>query len=176
MNALQRRTVHAAMARLAAGDRGAFDAVFAGLWAELLAFVRSALAGHADAEDLAQQTLLKIFFRISEFDTSRDGVAWAFGIAIYEVRTLRRKRQRRREIAADVAGRMVDGRPSPEAVLIETDLRRALAQSLGELTDADRAALLPEDPVEINVSAAAWRKRRQRALARLRSVWRNRDA
>jgi RNA polymerase sigma-70 factor (ECF subfamily) len=134
------------------------------------------LAGRADAEDLAQQTLLKIFFRISEFNTSRDGVAWAFGIAIYEVRTLRRKRQRRREIAADAVGRIADRRPSPEAVLIETDLRRALAESLGELSDADRAVLLPEGPVEITVSAAAWRKRRQRALARLRSVWRNRDA
>src|SRR5579859_2507481 len=101
MNALQRRTVHGAMVRLAEGDRVAFDTVFAGLWPELLAFVRRAMPGHPDAEDLAQQTLLKIFFRISEFDTSRDGVAWAFGIAIYEVRTCRRTRQRRREVAAD---------------------------------------------------------------------------
>src|SRR5262249_1951892 len=91
MNALRRRTGHEAMVRLAEGDRGAFDAVFAGLWPELLAFVRSAMPGHPDAEDLAQQTLLKIFFRISELDTTRDGVAWAFGIAIFEVRTLRRK-------------------------------------------------------------------------------------
>jgi len=86
------------------------------------------------------------------------------------------ERQRRREIAADAAGRTVDARPSPEAVLVETDLRRALAESLGELTDADRAVLLREGQAPINVSAAAWRKRRQRALARLRSVWRNRDA
>jgi hypothetical protein len=55
-------------------------------------------------------------------------------------------------------------------------LRSALAESLRELTDAERAVLLPEDMVETNVSPAAWRKRRQRALARLRSVWRNRDA
>lgn len=176
MNALQRRTVHTAMVRLAEGDRAAFDTVFAGLWLELLAFVRGAMSGHADADDLAQQTLLKIFFRISEFDTSRDGVAWAFGIAIYEVRTLRRKRQRRREVSAESAGPATDARPSPEAVLIETDLRRALAESLGELTDADRAVLLPDDADEIGVSPVAWRKRRQRALARLRSVWRNRDA
>src|SRR6516225_12501328 len=114
MNAPQRNAVHRAMVRLAEGDRGAFDAVFAGLWPELLVFVRSAMAGDPEAEDLAQQTLQKIFFRISDFDTSRDGVAWAFGIAIYEVRTLRRKRQRRREIAADAAGRTVDARPSPE--------------------------------------------------------------
>ncbi len=168
--------VHGAMVRLAEGDRGAFDAVFAGLWPELLAFVRGAMAGHPDAEDLAQRTLLKIFFRISEFDTSRDGVAWAFGIAIYEVRTLRRTRQRRREVSADAAIAGVDGRPSPEAMLLESDLRRALAESLGELADGDRAVLLADRSGTIDVSAAAWRKRRQRALARLRSVWRNRDA
>jgi hypothetical protein len=61
-------------------------------------------------------------------------------------------------------------------MLIESDLRRALAKSFGELTEADRAALLPEGAIELTVSAAAWRKRRQRALARLRSIWRNRDA
>jgi len=176
MNALQRRTVHGAMVRLAEGDRAAFDAVFAGLWPELLAFVRSAMSGHPDAEDLAQQTLLKIFVRISEFDTSRDGVAWAFGIAIYEVRTFRRTRHRRREVSADAGGPQLDLRPTPEAMLIESDLRRALTESLGELTESDRAVLVPEDHGHLTVSPAAWRKRRQRALARLRSIWRKRDA
>src|SRR5262249_50312043 len=154
--------IHEAMVRLAEGDRGAFDAVFGGLWPELRAFVRSAMSGDPDAEDLAQQTLLKIFFRISEFDTARDGVAWAFGIAIYEVRTLRRWRKRRREVSADAAGPVADVQPSPEAMLIETDLRRALADSLGELTDADREALLPQDAARTDVSPSAWRKRRQR--------------
>src|SRR5262252_4847326 len=128
MNALQRRTIHRAMVRLAEGDRAAFDAVFAGLWPELLAFVRRALPGHPDAEDLAQQALLKIFFRISDFDTSRDGVAWAVGIATYEVLTLRRKRQRRREVSAEPEVHAVDTGASPERLLIETDLRRALAE------------------------------------------------
>jgi RNA polymerase sigma-70 factor (ECF subfamily) len=175
MNAQQRKEVHRAMVRLAEGDRGAFDAVFAGLWPELLVFVRSALAD-PEAEDLAQQTLQKIFFRISDFDTSRDGVAWAFGIAIYEVRTLRRKRQRRKEVGADSVTVAADRRPSPEALLIETDLRRALTESLGELRDTDRATLMPGDAVVAKVTPAAWRKRRQRALDRLRTVWRNRNA
>jgi len=164
------------MVRLAEGHRAAFDAVFAGLWPELLAFVRRAMPGQADAEDLAQQTLLKIFFRISEFDTSRDGVAWAFGIAIYEVRTLRRRRQRRKEIDVDPAVATADGSPSPEMQVIETDLRRALTEALGVLTETDRAVLLPMQDVVVGVSPAAWRKRRQRALERLRAVWRSRDA
>jgi RNA polymerase sigma-70 factor (ECF subfamily) len=134
------------------------------------------MSRHPDAEDLAQQALLKVFFRISEFDTTRDGVAWAFGIAIYEVRSLRRKSLRRREISADLAVAAADRSPSPEALLIETDLREALKGALGELTDADRAALLPAGGTPVNVSPAAWRKRRQRALERLRAVWRNLDA
>jgi RNA polymerase sigma-70 factor (ECF subfamily) len=176
MNVFQRRHVHEAMVQLAEGRRAAFDAVFAGLWPELLSFVRRAMPGHPDADDLAQQTLLRIFFRISEFDTSRDGVAWAFGIAIYEVRTLRRTRQRRQEIVIDAAIPTIDRSPSPEKLLIETDLRQALSDALGELTESDRAVLLPGDDQIVSVSPDTWRKRRQRALERLRAVWRSRNA
>ena len=176
MNALQRRRVHEAMVQLAEGHRAAFDAVFTALWPELLSFVRRAMSGDPEAEDLAQQTLLKIFFRISEFDTGRDGVAWAFGIAVYEVRTLRRKRQRRKEVVIGAAPTAIDRGPSPENLLIEADLRQALGEALGELTETDRAALLPSDGGPVNVSPGAWRKRRQRAIERLRAVWRNRDA
>jgi RNA polymerase sigma factor (sigma-70 family) len=176
MNALQRRTVNEAMVRLAAGDREAFDTVFAGLWRDLLSFVRHAMPGHPEAEDLAQQTLLKIFFRISDFDTSRDGVAWAFGIAIFEVRTLRRKHLRRREVAADPAVSLADTAPSPETLLLETDLYRALTEALGELTEADRSVLRPDGGAPARISPAAWRKRRQRAVDRLRAIWKRRHA
>jgi hypothetical protein len=77
MNNHQRLAIHEAMIRLAQGDRGAFSAVFGGLWTPLLQFMQRAVQGHPDIEDLAQQTLLKIFSRISDFDTTRDGVSWA---------------------------------------------------------------------------------------------------
>src|SRR5262249_57140905 len=102
----------------------AFDAVFSGLWGDLLSFVRRAMPGDPDAEDLAQQTLLKIFFRISDFDTGRDGVAWAFGIAVYEVRTLRRKRVRRRETLPDTPPAAVGTTPSPEGLRVQSELLR----------------------------------------------------
>jgi len=176
MNGPQRRSINDAMVRLAQGDRAAFDAVFSGLWPGLLTFVRGAMPGHPDAEDLAQQTLLRIFFRISEFDVTRDGVAWAFGIAIYEVKTLRRKRFRRREVSAASAGEAAGTDRTPEDMLIESDLHRALRLSLGDLTDADRTVLRPDAAAPDTVSATAWRKRRQRAVDRLRAIWRSRHA
>ncbi|MDP2318986.1 MAG: sigma factor [Acidobacteriota bacterium] len=101
MNEHERRHVNDAMVGLANGDRSAFDAVFGGLWAPLSDYVRRALNSNPDAEDVVQQTLLKVFARISEFDTSRDGVSWAFGIATNEIRTSRKKVQRRREALID---------------------------------------------------------------------------
>lgn len=131
MNDRERGRINAAMVRLAAGDRGAFDIVFDGLWPSVLAFVRRAMPGHADSEDAAQRTLLNVFARISEFDTRRDGVSWVFGIATYEIRTLRRQVQRRRETSA---GDSLDDVPlstvSAEESMIREDLRAALADAL----------------------------------------------
>ena len=173
----QRRHIHAAMVRLAHGDRDAFGLVFNGLWPHVHGFVMRAMPDHPDAEDLAQQTLLKIFARISDFDTGRDGVAWAFGIASYEIKTLRRQVQRRREVPDAEAMDRPALESTPEQLAIDRNLRAALIAALGELTAADRAALLDEGPEDSSsISPSAWRKRRQRALDRLRAVWRKRHA
>jgi len=173
----QRREIHEAMVRLAQGHRDAFSVVFDGLWPNVLRFVQRAIPGHADVEDLAQRTLLKIFARISDFDTDRDGVAWALGIAGYEVKTLRRQVQRRRETAAEAAIGVATPARSPEDIVIEHDLHAALAATLGELTVGDRTALVEDAPdISSAISPAAWRKRRQRALERLRTAWRKRHA
>ena len=162
------------MVRLADGDRDAFGSVFNDLWPGLLAFVRRAMPGSPDAEDSAQQTLLKVFSRISEFDTTRDGVAWAFGIAAYEVKTRRRQVQRRREVG-DVAAaeHVADRARSPEQLLLESDLNRALIEALSELSATDRAVLVPADrgASAEPLTDAARRKRRQRAVERLRALW-----
>lgn len=173
MTEAERHRIHGAMVRLADGDREAFAAVFEGLWPELRRFTSRALLAHPDAEDVAQQALLKVFARISDFDTARDGVAWAFGIAAFEIRTLRRKLDRRRETAADDLDRRADGQ-TPEETVIDADLRQALREVFGELSEPERRTLLGDGSP--GVSPAAWRKRRQRALERLRGLWRRRHA
>jgi DNA-directed RNA polymerase specialized sigma24 family protein len=100
--------------------------------------------------------------------------AWAFGIVAYEIRTLRRQEQRRRESPHDAAaGRAADLSQSPEALAVLEDLTRALTAALGQLSTADREVLLADDTGEISApSPSALRKRRQRALERLRTAWR----
>jgi DNA-directed RNA polymerase specialized sigma24 family protein len=179
MTDTERRRINGAMIRLAAGDRGAFDVVFDGLWPHVLAFVGRAMPGHADREDVAQHTLLKMFSRISDFDTRRDGVSWVFGIATYEVKTLRRQVQRRRETNdTDSLKDVPVSANSAEDLVIRADLRAALAEVVSYLSETDRDSLLRADDAmpATGVTGAARRKRRQRALDRLRALWRKRHA
>ncbi len=145
------------------------------LWPVLLAFARRGVVNDADAEDVAQEVFLRLCSRISEFDRQRDGVSWAFGIASYEVLTHRRRVQRRREVDVTVSVG-ADPRASQEDLLVEREIAVALRDTLGALSDDDRVALGVEQREDVEVvevvAGATLRKRRQRALARLQSLWR----
>src|SRR5688572_25845550 len=120
------------MERLADGDRGSFHPVFTALWPVLRRFAARHL-GPEEAEDAAQEALVRIFFRASEFDPSRSALAWALGIAAFEIRTARRRRQRRRE-GSPPAGALEgarDAAPTPEAQAMVRDLEAMLAAALG---------------------------------------------
>jgi RNA polymerase sigma factor (sigma-70 family) len=174
MDEAARAQMHAQMVRFAKGHRDAFEAVYAALWPRLLAFTSGLLNNPSEAEDAAQAALLKVFSRITDFDTRRDGVAWAFGIAAYEVRSLRRQRYRRREADLGAVTSLPASSSDVDEALIEQQLRQGLAQTLTYLSEADREALLPPGDTQGREPLPPYmRKRRQRAMERLRSFWRH---
>ena len=160
---------------LADGDRAAFPPLYLRLWPLLRGFAARALgpAGAADADDVAQEALLRVFARASEFDCERDALAWVLGIAGYQIRTVRKQRSRRREEPESVLARHGALEPSPEDRAVRADLERALDAALLSLPAADAATLVAyargERP---DLPAATFRKRVERALRRLRSTWR----
>jgi RNA polymerase sigma-70 factor (ECF subfamily) len=174
MDAGSRKAIHEAMVRLADGDRAAFDVLLDELWPVILSFARRGVGGGADAEDVAQEVFVRICSRITEFDRARDGLAWAFGIARYEIMTQRRRQQRRREVNDElVLETEPDGAASAEQRLIDGEMEAAFDQAVGALSDDDRMALgLGDGRRAEGISAPAARKRKQRALARLRGLWR----
>lgn len=174
MDLTHRKAIHDALVRLADGDRAAFAVVLEDLWPLVLRFVERSAGRGADAEDIAQEVFLKICARISDFDRRRDALSWVFGIASYEVMTHRRRRQRRREVhdESSVATR-VDDSATQEESLLRGEMLRAFEEIVGSLDDDDRRALgLERSSSAENAPAATLRKRKQRALDRLRGLWR----
>ncbi len=175
MDAAGRRELQRAMTQLADGDRSAFHPVFTLAWPVMRAYAGSLLHHAADAEDAAQQALLRSFERASEFDPARDALSWLLGIVAYECRTLRRRRGRRREEPLDAASDRQARGPSPEASLMTADLQRAAWNVLGSLPPHDIeviVAALAETPELPTVGRdSTFRKRLERARRRLRSAW-----
>lgn len=143
------------------------------LWPAVMAFAKRTVRQAADAEDVAQEVFVKVASRITDYDRSRDGLTWVYAIAAFEIRTHLRRLQRRREVPplADDA-EPADPTPSQIDLMIDEDISRMLADALGELSDADRSLLgVGEVGFDGALTGAAIRKRRQRALTRLRTVW-----
>jgi len=161
------------MARLADGDREAFTGVFEQLWPPTLRLCRSLLGSEADAADAAQEALYKIFQRASDYDKSRPALPWALAIAAWECRTINKRRQRQRETAEpNLEERAEQAGEHAEEHVVEKDLMSAALSALGELSEADRETLVATFWDEAaSASGATLRKRRQRALDRLRQAW-----
>jgi RNA polymerase sigma factor (sigma-70 family) len=166
------------MARLADGDRGAFAAVFQVLRPMLVPFCQRALGAGPDADDVAQIALEKIFERASEYDPTRPALPWAFAIASWECATVKRRRQRARVDAGASLDDAASPEESPEDQAIAKELAEALRHTLSALAPADRQTLelaFSNDGLE-SAATPAFRKRKERAIARLRNLWRRRDS
>ena len=165
------------MERLADGDRSAFHPVFAVLWPLLRRFAARHLRPE-EAEDTAQEALVKIFQRAAEFDPSRNALAWALGIAAFEIKTLRRRRLRRRDEPSSEGAfeRMRDTTRTPEEEAMARDLETMLQEALGVLRPEDAQTLrLYARGDRPSIASATFRKRVERALTRLRAAWRTTD-
>lgn len=174
MDADGRRQLHEALARLAAGDRSAFHPVFERAWPVVRDFCRSALRDQSNAEDAAQQALLRLFERAAEFDARRDALPFILGVAWNECRTLRRRTERRREESIERTTERAATEPDPEERVMKQDLERAGRDVLLSLPPGDIEAILADlgERGRPLVASATFRKRLERARRRLREAWR----
>ena len=165
------------MTRLADGDRSAFHPAFEALWPILRRFMGRHLSP-PEAEDAAQEALLKIFRQVSRFDSSRSAMAWVIGVAGFEIRTARRRQHRRREAPDGEKALLTHADPSqnPEEAAVLRDLEDTVREALGDLSPEDAETLrLYSQGRRPTVAAGTFRKRVQRALARVRNNWRVTD-
>ena len=114
----------------------------------------------------------------SDFNAERDAVSWALGFAAHECLSARNWRARRREDLGDERWRELPSHAlTPEETVIMRDLREAAIDAVHQLRDEDaeviEAAVRGERPNASAGVSALFRKRLQRALARLRVIWRN---
>ena len=136
------------MARYCDGDRAAFDALYAAVAPRLLGFVVQLVGERALAEDILQETLLKLHEARGFYVRGADPLPWMFTIARHTAFDELRRRKRARVRLVEN-----DDRPPPEpraGLSGAPELARAnddpagaeALAALDQLPDAQRQALL----------------------------------
>jgi DNA-directed RNA polymerase specialized sigma24 family protein len=157
------------MARLAEGDRSAFDPLYDALWPMMTAVCARRLSDPSLAEDAAQQALIAVFRKHAAWDPSRPALPWILGFAVREASAVARRHHRAATHAPEPAAD-----PTPEDAVVQADLLAALRAAVLDLDPADTDALqraLQEDRAPLPTDL---RKRIERARARLLRLWRTR--
>lgn len=134
-----------------AGDRDAFGMLVRNYHGELLRFLRGITRNQDDAEDAAQEALLRAFRFLDSYDPSRPFRSWLWTIGAREAMRILKKRDRK-HLSLETTGSEDDDAFGPEATwhadssaierLDAELLRRALLEGLDQLPPDHRAVLI----------------------------------
>ena len=130
----------ALLARYARGDMAAARVLTARLGPRILGFATRMLSDRAEAEDVTQETMLRIWRIAPDWQAGQAQVAtWAFRVAANLCTDRLRKR---RPVALDTVAEPPDDTPGPVATLIAADREAALQAALAALPDRQRQAVV----------------------------------
>jgi RNA polymerase sigma factor (sigma-70 family) len=134
----------------------------------------------ADAEDVAQDALIKAWRALGRFDARRPVRPWLLAIVANEARNRRRAGGRREHLVLRAAGEerhSAEAAPSPDAALLAGERRDSLLAALGALREEDRLVIgcryllglsEAETGAALGVRPGTVKSRLSRALDRLR--------
>ena len=146
------------LARAQAGDVAAFEQL-SGAYADRLFMLLVRLLGdRAEAEDVAQEVMLRAWRGIARFRGQSSYFTWLYRIAVNEANRALEKRARR-PAGVSIGARELELAAAPEEEpsrqAENTELRRALGQALADLPPPLRTAIVLRDVEGLSTQEAA---------------------
>lgn len=145
---------------LLAGNPGAFDRLVESLHSRLLHYSLMVCGQRDDAEEVAQDTLLKVFESLDQLREPEHVRAWVFRIARNACLMKRRKSvfAPARELSLEEltpATQISDGGERPDKRALRKELRGAIEEAIQELPEIYKTVLLLRDVQELSTRETA---------------------
>ncbi len=175
------------MRRLADGHDSALDALMARHGDRLFHYLVRQLRDEAEAEDIAQETFIRVHRHRARYDPRQRFSTWLYTIATNLVRDRFKWRARHPEVSLEtpvadtdreLGSLLPDQRPAPDAVALAAERAAAVARAVAALPDDFRTPLVlaeyedltnAEIAIIVGVSQKAVESRLYRARQQLRA-------
>lgn len=142
------------MRRVAEGDEAACRAVVGRHLPQVLTLARRMLRDRADAEDVAQESMLRLWQMAARWRADAPIGAWLYRVA--HNLAIDRIRRRRPTVDVDAAVGLADPGPNPAQSLAAGDRRAAVEGAIANLPERQRTAITLVHTMEMgNIEAAA---------------------
>ncbi len=169
------------MLRAQRGDEHAFETLVRAHWEIAFRLAYLITRNAADAEDAAQDAMLKSWRALGRFRSSEPLRPWLLRIVANEARNRRRSSGRRAQLAMRAQAGQASGgaAPSPEELTVAADERGRLLAQLDALPEQARTVLAcrylldlseTETAAVLDVRPGTVKSRTARALERLRET------
>lgn len=137
------RQLEEMIARVAMGDRGAFDALYDATSAKLYAICLSVLKDRPEAEETLQEVYIRIWKSADRYAVNGlSPMTWLITIARNRaIDRLRARSARPASAGEDAAATVAAPGPGPEAAVIRAQERRMLDECLSQLADQQADAV-----------------------------------
>jgi RNA polymerase sigma-70 factor, ECF subfamily len=130
------------MARGAAGDTEAFRTLVERWQGRVMGFLTRTLGSGPEAEDIAQETFVRVCQGAATYRHKGRFASWLFRIAGNLARSQIRRRKLIRFIPFDLMAHDIPEAPRSEQEIQRQELRKALTQALGKLPRRQREAFV----------------------------------
>jgi RNA polymerase sigma-70 factor (ECF subfamily) len=170
------------LARAQAGDVSAFERLSSAYADRLFMLLLRLLGDRSEAEDVAQEVMLRAWRGIARFQGQSSYFTWLYRIAVNEAnRALEKKARRPAGVSIGPQELQLPASPAydPSRQAENSELRRVLGQALAELPPALRTAIVLRDVEGLStqeaaeiagVSQAAFKSRLHQARLRVRAA------
>ena len=146
------------LARAQAGDVAAFERLSSAYADRLFMLLLRLLGDRAEAEDVAQEVMLRAWQGITRFRGQSSYFTWLYRIAVNEANRALEKRARHPAgvtLGADELQLPAPGTLDPSRQAENSELRRALVRALADLPPPLRTALVLRDVEGLSTQEAA---------------------
>lgn len=136
-----------------AGDRDAFAALVSAYEGKIYNLALRYLGNREDAMDASQEVFLRVFRFLPGFQEESGFSTWIYRIGVNVCKDMLAKRSRRNELPLEIpddeedyrTAEVSDSRYDPEAIAQQADLRKTLADAIGDLPQQQREMIVLRD-------------------------------